>query len=248
MSSKYLYITILALVSAVMPMQADLLEEANSHYQAGRFAEATELYRQAIEQEPSGDAYYNLGNAYFKQGELAQSILSYERALRIDPGHTDAKHNLEFARTRIMDNIRDTDSFFIASWLRAIRDRVGVNSWLYSSIVLFWLMLAGLLVFLLCQGIAVRKAGFFGALICLIMTCYTGANAWSLNERNTERAEAIITRGTVNAKSSPAEVGTDLFTLHEGTKVVIEETVSGWANIHVGPHNGWVQLQYLERI
>jgi hypothetical protein len=73
-------------------------------------------------------------------------------------------------------------------------------------------------------------------------------NASSLYQRDTERAEAIITQGIVNAKSSPDRSGTDLFTIHEGTKVVITETIGGWCCIHVGNNIGWMQLAHLERI
>ena len=69
-----------------------------------------------------------------------------------------------------------------------------------------------------------------------------------LYDKDTERAEAIITQGIVNAKSSPDRSGTDLFTIHEGTKVVITETIGDWCCIHVGNNIGWMQLAHLERI
>lgn len=73
-------------------------------------------------------------------------------------------------------------------------------------------------------------------------------NAGSLHRRDTLREEAIITQGVVNAKSSPDRSGTDLFTLHEGTKVDIRESLGEWCNIRVGNNQGWIRLSTLERI
>ena len=59
-------------------------EKANELYKAGAYSEAIDMYNSVLAQGYTSAAlYYNLGNAYFKQGELAQSILAYERALRL---------------------------------------------------------------------------------------------------------------------------------------------------------------------
>ena len=110
-----------------------LFSQANTYYAEGNYAEAAAQYEQIIastSDEISSDyamVYYNLGNAYFKQGELAQSILAYERALRLQPSLKDAKHNLQFAQSRIVDNIEDTHSFFLSNWLKAVRNALLIN-------------------------------------------------------------------------------------------------------------------------
>ena len=80
-------------------------DEANATYAEGRYGEAAAMYQSLLDEQPDAQVYYNLGNAYFKQGELAQSILAYERALRLNPNDKDAKYNLAFAQSRITDNI-----------------------------------------------------------------------------------------------------------------------------------------------
>ena len=242
------FATLLAFLAITATAFAADTSLADSLYAAGQYARAADLYRTELKTNPSADLYYNLGNACFKQGDLAQSILAYERCLRLDPGYDDARFNLAFAQSRITDKIPADEGFFLANWLRDVRDRVSVSAWLWTSVVCFWLMLVGILAFLLCKNTVLRKLGFFGALLFLVFCVYTGINAGSLDARNAERAEAVITRGIVNAKSSPSAAGTDLFTLHEGTSVTITETVSDWVNIHVGQHDGWVPAACLERI
>ena len=225
-----------------------LFSQANAQYAEGNYAEAAAQYEQVIVEQPSAEAYYNLGNAYFKQGELAQAILAYERALRIEPSYKDAKHNLLFAQSRIVDNIEDTQSFFLSNWLKAIRNALNQQTWMILSIALFICMLIGFFLFAFSQTVWVRKTAFYTSLVALLISLVACINAGSLHHRDTARAEAIITQGIVNAKSSPDRSGTDLFTVHEGTKVEITETIGDWCCIHVGNYIGWMPLAHLERI
>lgn len=225
-----------------------LFSQANAQYAEGNYAEAAAQYEQVIAEQPSAEAYYNLGNAYFKLGELAQAILAYERALRIEPSYKDAKHNLLFAQSRIVDNIEDTQSFFLSNWLKAIRNALNQQTWMILSIALFICMLIGFFLFAFSQTVWVRKTAFYTSLVALLISLVACINAGSLHHRDTKRAEAIITQGIVNAKSSPDRSGTDLFTVHEGTKVEITETIGDWCCIHVGNYIGWMPLAHLERI
>ena len=234
-----------------------LFNQANEQYAAGNFAEAAQTYSQilndtsATQTLPAADralVYYNLGNACFRMGELSQSILAYERALRLRPTFSDARYNLRFAQSRIVDNIEDNQAFFLSNALKFIRNLLTCNTWMWLSICLFVLTLIGLLLFALLQSPALRKTAFFTAIIAFIISVCALANAISLNQRDTLRSEAIITQGIVNAKASPDRSGTDLFTLHEGTKVTIHEVIGEWCNIHVGNNVGWIKLSNLERI
>ena len=222
-------------------------DEANAAYAEGRYGEAAAMYQSLLDEQPDAQVYYNLGNAYFKQGELAQSILAYERALRLNPNDKDAKYNLAFAQSRITDNITEQD-FFLTTWARAIRNQLKEQTWLILSIGLFLLTLIGISLFLLNRTTWLRKTALHVAWIALLFSLIAGLNARSLHQRDTLRNEAIITQGIVNAKSSPDRSGTDLFTLHEGTKVTIRETIGEWVNVRVGRNEGWMKSAYLERI
>ena len=222
-------------------------EDANSAYADGRYEEAAALYQSLIDEQPDATLYYNLGNARFKQGELAQAILNYERALRLKPNYKDAQYNLAFAESKITDNIVEQD-FFLSVWARTIRNGLKEQTWFILSVVLFIAGLISLLLFLLGRETWLRKTAFHIAWIALIFALIAGLNAGSLHQRDTLRNEAIITQGIVNAKSSPDRSGTDLFTLHEGTKVTIRETIGEWSNVRVGSNEGWIRTTCLERI
>lgn len=225
-----------------------LFADANAQYAEGNYAEAATQYEQILQEQPTAEVYYNLGNAYFKQGELAQSILAYERALRLKPSFKDAKHNLQFAQSRIIDNIEDTQSFFLSNWLKAIRNALSQRVWMVGSIVLFIMALVEFFLFAFSQTLWLRKTAFYCSVVALVVSVMACANAGSLYQRDTQRSEAIITQGIVNAKSSPDRSGNDLFTVHEGTKVEIHEVIGDWCCVHVGNNIGWMPLEYLERI
>ena len=225
-----------------------LFAQANANYAEGNYTEAVQQYQEVLAEQPSAEVYYNLGNAYFKQGELSQSILAYERALRLKPTMKDAKHNLQFAQTRIVDNIEDTQSFFLSSWLKTVRKSLNQQAWIIFSISLFVFALVGFFFFAFSRTIWLRKTAFYTSLVALLISICACANAGSLHKRDSLRAEAIITQGIVNAKASPDRSGTDLFTIHEGTKVRITDVIGDWCCIHVGNNIGWMQLAHLERI
>ena len=245
-SLRYYVITTLLLFSAFTFAQ-DAFDAANAAYADGRYEEAAAMYQTLLDEQPDATLYYNLGNARFKQGELAQAILNYERALRLKPNYKDAQYNLAFAQSRITDNIVEQD-FFLSSWARTMRNSLSERTWWSTSIGLFICALIALLLFLLGRELWLRKTAFHVAWIALLFSLIAGLNAGSLRQRNTLRNEAIITQGVVNVKSSPDRSGTDLFTIHEGTKVTIRETLGEWVNVSVGSNEGWMKAAHLERI
>ena len=94
--------------------EADLLQQANQLYSEGEYRQAADAYEQLLqEQGVAPELYYNLGNAYFKAGEVALSILNYERALRLNPRFDDARYNLQLAQERVIDNIPPAQVFFV---------------------------------------------------------------------------------------------------------------------------------------
>ena len=228
-------------------------ETANQHYADGQYEEAIICYENLL-QDPSvraearAEVLYNLGNAYFKTGENARAILAYERCLRLNPRHQDAQHNLQFAQARIIDNIEDYQPFFLLQWAQTVRGWQGEEAWLLWSVALFILCLVGMFIFAFMRQLILRKTAFYTGVAAF---CFSLIALWcglSLHHRDLIKEEAIIVQGVVNAKSSPDKSGTDLFVLHEGTKVHIGDRVGEWCEIRVGNNIGWIRQSALEQI
>ena len=241
---------ILPYLFACLPLilNAQTWEDANNAYAEGNYAEAIKAYEQLLTETPDAEIYYNLGNAYFKTGETAYAILSYERCLRLDPRHRDARFNLAFAQTRIQDNMEDKQTFFLLKWAQWLRNRMSENQWLFISVSLFLLFLVCLFVFVFTRPVALRKTAFSVSIIAFVLSLCGMWCGLSLHHRDTAREEAIVVQGIVNAKASPDKSGTDLFVLHEGTKVHITDQVGDWFQIHAGDNVGWIRIKAVERI
>ena len=109
-------IYILAILGFIVPSAdcraTDIIEQADSAYTADDFATAARLYTEAIDSiGSSATLYYNLGNAYYRMGNLGKAIVNYERSLRLDPTNQDARENLAFVNARITDQIGDSGTF-----------------------------------------------------------------------------------------------------------------------------------------
>ncbi len=233
-------------LSASQPVS--LFTQGNEVYKQGDYQQAAQLYEQYLVENPKiANAYYNLGNAYFKQGDLSHAILAYERCLRIDPRNKDCKHNLAFAKTQIIDNVED-NTFILSSWAIAIRNLLTGETWQIISLIFWLLALSCCPIIRRTPMPQIKKGATITFFVAILLSCITFINAQSLHRRDTLRKEAIITQGIVNAKASPDRSGTELFTLHEGTKITIDETLGDWSNIHVGNHVGWIPTSNLERI
>lgn len=227
-----------------------LWERGNQAYIDGDFVSALSNYS-AIENSGNYSArlYYNMGNAYFKQNMLGKAILYYNRALVVSPSMDDARYNLEIAEAQTKDKIAVVPEFFLVRWVRTIRSTMSCTAWSVISIVMFGVALALLLLFLLASAIKVRKVGFYGTIVAMLF--FVVATAFAISERNAiiNRQGAIVMGSAIAVKSSPDSSATDMFVLHEGTKVMVSSEIDGWSEIIIADgKKGWTESSHLERI
>lgn len=229
---------------------AQLWESANAAYVAGDYDRAVGDYTRILDGGlHSAALYYNLANALFKRGELGRAILYYNRALRLSPSDEDIRHNLEYAERMTKDNIEAVPEFFLVTWLRSVRSSLSCSAWTVLSLAAFAALLALGLLYMLSQRLAARKAGFYGMAVALLFFVVTSLFAWGGRRDILDRSEAVVMGSSVPVKSSPDRSATDLFVLHEGTKVTIGDTLEGWAEIRIADGNkGWIELGRIERI
>lgn len=226
------------------------IAQANEMYSEGEYLQAAHLYEQILlEQGVAPELYYNLGNAYFKANEIGRSILNYERALRLDPHFQDALYNLTLARTKVIDNIAEEEPFFVKRWINNMENRYTSNQWLYVSWTLFVLCLIGFLLFVFGKSRSLRKTSFTLAIIVLLLSAFSLTFSITRKKQFLNHNDAIVMIGIISVKSSPDRSGTDLFELHEGTKVNIKSSLGDWVEIVIGDGRlGWVEKRQIEQI
>ena len=231
---------------------SDSLWNAGSEaYAAGQWDAAVQSWSAIRESGlESPELYYNLGNAYYKNGDISHAILNYERALKLDPSYSDAQFNLGFARESVQDKIEEIPELFIKTFGRKICYLMSSDGWSLLFLVLLAATLAMALLFLLGRTPASRKAGFFVGIALLI--CAALALRFAFWQRAEYKAEdsAIVTKAVCSVKSSPgSDSATNLFVLHEGTKVRILDSVGEWDNVELADgRQGWLQASDIEGI
>ncbi|MGM0377383.1 MAG: tetratricopeptide repeat protein [Bacteroidota bacterium] len=225
-------------------------QQGNESYSEGNYEEAIEMYEGVLESGLEGAAlYYNLGNAYYKTGNLSQAILNYERALLHEPQNNDIRHNLELAYSQTSDEIKRVKAFFLIEWFRDLRNLNNSDGWAKWSIGSFVLVLVALGFYFFGRSVLLKKIAFSLSIVFLIFSGTTFSFSAGQKEKLTEQSHAIIFTPSVNIKSSPDQSGTNLFVLHEGTKVELLNKIGEWWNVKLEDGSeGWIHESDIEII
>ncbi len=184
---------------------------------------------------------YNIGNAYFKLNDIPSAILFFERARLLKPGDNNINYNLQIARSLVVDKFEEIPELFFVRWYNFVALMLQTNTWAVISIVTFILFLVLLSLYIYSSAYRLKVASFWLSLFLLLMSL--SSLTFSLRNRNLvyDSRNAVIFAPSVNGKSSPDNSGTDLFVLHEGSKVAIEDKVGEWYEIRLSDGNkGWV--------
>ena len=231
--------------------QIEFYQEGNRLYQDGDFQGALAGYLRLVEAGfESGEVYYNIGNTYFKLGDLAQSILYYERARRLLPGDEDVQANLDLARSLTVDEIEPLPRFWLfsaADWWVNLLPR----TLLITVVAASYLVGTGVaLLLILKRGAPPAVWGQRIALAAGVVFLVFGLNL-AVREFEVGRAqEAVVFQPQVDVMSAPLDDETlTVFTVHEGTKVRIDRLSEEWAEVMLEDGRvGWVPVRALETI
>ncbi|WP_080904391.1 tetratricopeptide repeat protein [Parabacteroides sp. Marseille-P3160] len=222
--------------------QEEQIKEAESAYAKEDYSKAISIYEDLLKTYGnSAEIYYNLGNAYYKTNQIASAILNYERALLMNPGDGDVRFNIELAKQKTTDKIEPVDEFIFAKWFKSIQNLVSADTWATIGIICFLSFIGCLILFFFSKWMRLKKVGFYLGIAFILLTVF--ANVFGANQKKalSERRGAIIFTPTVTVKSSPDASGTDLFILHEGTKVFIKSSLGEWKEIELEDGNiGWI--------
>lgn len=228
----------------------DSVAKAEKAYQEESYFEVISTYEFILATgQNSPDLFYNLGNAYFKNNQFAKAILNFERCLKLDPKHEDALFNLNIARLQQTDKITEIPEFFMLIWYKDFISVLHSNTWAYLSIFLFLFSLTGIYFYFFTSTLKTKKISFALGITFLLLTIVTGVFSYSLKQIQSDTSKAIIINPSLTVKSTPGDNGKNLFVIHEGLKVLINDTFNDWVKIKISNGNeGWVLKSDLERI
>ncbi len=251
-------ISLLISVSTSAAPRPDYDQQADSAYAADNFALAEELYLKAAKKiGTSSTLFYNLGNTYYRQGNLGKAIVYYERSLKLDPSNSDARDNLAFVKERIADKEPDSSSV-IGKAVDKIINAFNADTWAWIALALFAIFIGAAAAYLFSEIVLVRKTAFFGGIVVFLLTACAVGISFAAANRAEANNYAIILPPAAQLSTSPREARSQseqAFLLHEGTKVEIIDSVSSpgdsgkWYEVRVPiGERAWIKSSDLERI
>jgi len=232
------------------PSASQKFNQGAAFFSAGSYKDALQSWMDIYNTGyRSANLCYNIGNAWFKLNNVPQAILFYERAYLLKPADEDINYNLQISRTLIVDRFQEIPELFFIKWYNLAALILSSNQWARISLFCFLISLACLSLYIYSSKHRLKVLGFWFAVGLFIIS----VSSFILAERNKflvyDSHKGIITTAVVSGKSSPDASGTDLFVLHDGTKVTIEDSVGEWIEIRLSDGNkGWVPVNSLERI
>jgi hypothetical protein len=244
------------LVFTIIPFEV-FSQESSKKFNQGATFFSQENYKDALKEWTdlyntgyrSANLNYNIGNANIKLNNIPGAILFYERAYLLKPTDEDVNYNLQIARSLIVDRFQEIPELFFVRWFNLVSLTLSTNTWAKISLVSFVLCLLLLSLYIYSSKYRYKVLGFW--LSVFFVTVSISSFSFSLRSKSLvyDSHQAIIISPLISGKSSPADSGTDLFVLHEGTKVTIEDEVGEWLEIRLSDGNiGWVRVNSLEKI
>ena len=224
--------------------------EADSAYVRGEYQQAINDYETLLKNGGSAELYYNLGNAYYRTENITKAVLNYERALLLSPSDRDIRFNLQMARSKTIDKITPEQEMFFITWYRSLVNLASVDGWARTALISLALAIILALLYLFSERIWLRKIGFFGAILLVAVFIFSNIFAHQQKDLLINRNGAIVSAPAVTVKSTPDKKGTDLFILHEGTKVTItDSSMKEWKGIRLADgKEGWIETRQIEMI
>ncbi|MDT8413428.1 MAG: tetratricopeptide repeat protein [Vicingaceae bacterium] len=231
-------------------MANDSFKLANKLYDDQKYEEAIEQYELLIKDgKIATDVYYNLGNAYFKNDEIAPAILNYERALKFDPSNEDAAFNLKIANSKTIDKVEALPSLFIENAWQTFVTSKSVDGWAMLSIISIFVALLFFVGYLFSPQVVIKKIGFYGGVLIVVVSLFTWLMAHQHSSLLKNKTDAIVFVNISSVMSEPNEKSNKLFSMHEGLKVNLLDKKNGWSKIKIQNGNvGWVKSEEIKEI
>ena len=240
------------MILMLMPLSANAItkQNADDEYAKGNYQQAIKDYQEILKTGVSSEIYYNLGNAYYRTDNMTQALLAYERALQLSPGDNDIRFNLQYARSKTIDKITPETEMFFVTWYNSLVNFTSVDRWANTAIVSIVMALLLILVFLFAPQMWARKSGFYGSAVFLLLFAFANLFAFQQKHELVTKQGAIVIAPTVNVKKTPAASGTDVFVIHEGTRVdITDRGMKQWRGIKLADgREGWLKTSQIEEI
>lgn len=217
-------------------------QEANELYGQGEFELAIDKYQSILETgEHSAELYFNLGNAHYKLNNVAPSIYYYEKALQLNPEDKDIRNNLAFAQNMTIDAVTEIPDVgfdkLYKNWLNAR----SFDGWSQLAVVFSVAFVILFLFYYFSQNTFRKRLAFILGFVCIFSSALTLFMAFQKFDFDQKNIAAVVFDKSIDIKSEPNNESSNLFKLHEGTKIKVLDSVANWHRIELPDGlTGWI--------
>ncbi len=220
----------------------ELFNDANDLYKNDQLEEAIELYEQVEEEGMvSSELFYNLGNSYYKLNKVGPSIYYYEKALKLNPLNQDAANNLIFAKRLALDNIEELPKTVFQKINENLLQKLSYNQWAIIVVVLSFLGSFLFLLYYFANTPSKKRFYFVVSTLSFILLLFAFVVTYQQYTFAQNNKEAIVFAEETEVRNAPTLNSDEVFTLHEGTKVIVLDTIDDWKKIKIADGKlGWI--------
>ncbi len=228
----------------------DGFEKGNEHYKNRKYEAAVQAYKSVLDAgQESAELYFNLGNSYYKLDKVALTIYYYEKALVLNPNDKEVLNNLEFAKKRTIDEIKEVPKVGFNKLLRDFTAIYNYNTWAWISVAFSVLFLGFFVGYYFSQIALNKRIFFFGMFVLLSLLLISVAAAIFEKSHFDNEKPAIVFAEVAEVKSEPQNAGTPIFVLHEGTKVFVQEKLENWKKVQLTDGTeGWIDANAIKEV
>ncbi len=251
---KYLRITfsvIFLFFTAInFAQNGPLFEQGKSLYKAGNQQEAVTSWLKIIDnKQHSAELYFNIANAHYKLNNIGPSIYYYEKALLLAPNNSDIKNNLAFAENAKVDAIEPLPKTIFYKWYHIVSEVLTFDGWAYVTVLFSVCFVLFFLVYYFSYSERRKRLFFAAAAFSILLVGMSISMAYSTYGDAIKNQPAVIFAEIIEVREAP-NLGSEIsFTLHEGTKVQMEEKDADWVLIQIANgKEGWIPYSDLKEL
>jgi hypothetical protein len=224
---------------------------ANRLFEAGNYGEAIQVYEQLVAQGVEDSAlFYNLGNAYYRNGDLGRAILNLRRAAELDPRDTDIQANLALAQSQAEDPFAETAPGPLDTLAKLTNHLLTLNETAILALGLWFLTGFGLLIIWRLEPGKLRSGVQYAWLVVLLFLLLAGLSLGSRIYSESAKPEGIVVAPVVAVSSGPGAGDDSGISLTSGAPVSLVETRDSWARLDASGDETerWIPLEAVETI
>ena len=231
----------------------DSMQTANQLYEAGQFSQAAQAYQQIADQGLADSAlYFNMGNAYYKQGDFGRAILNYRLAEQLAPRDADIEANLEMARARVAgEEAAVEEAGFFDNIAGFGQEYLTLNELALLALGMWVLFVALVLIVQgTRKGSLVRETVQVALVVSALLLTVSAVGLGSRLYLENSHAEGVIVATEVSVTSGPGSQYVSEFTLNNGEEVEIVESRENWVRLALPDTElqGWVPVNAIEAV